>query len=80
MEALEIKEGLNEIFRDVLNNESLEIHETMTANDVDGWDSLNHVTLIVAIEKKMRIKFTAKEINSLQNVGDLITLIQKKII
>lgn len=79
MEVLAIKEALNEIFRDVLDSPSLEIHEKMTASDVEGWDSLNYVSLIVAVEKKMNIKLTSKEASSLQNVGELIDLVHKKL-
>ena len=48
------------------------------AEDVDGWDSLTHIRLVVSIEKNLKIRFTASEISSLENVGDLISLIEKK--
>lgn len=79
MEISEIKETLNEVFRDVFDDDSIHIHENMTSADVAAWDSLNYVTLIVGIEKKMKIKFTTKEATSLQNVGQLIDLIHKKL-
>ena len=50
----------------------------MTAADVKGWDSLNHVTLIYATEKKFGVRFSIREVQGLQNVGEMITLIEKK--
>lgn len=70
---------LNAIFRDVLNNDSLVVSEKTTAKDVEGWDSISHVLLVVAIEKKFQVKFTAGEIQSLQNVGELAGLIRRKL-
>lgn len=68
----EIFSQVEDIFRDILDEESLELTEESTANDVDGWDSLTHIQLIVAIEKHFKIKFTSREILSWKNVGELI--------
>lgn len=70
---------IEEIFRDILDEESLTLTPETTANDVDGWDSLTHIQLIVAIEKKYKIKFSSKEILSWKNVGELINSLQTKI-
>jgi acyl carrier protein len=69
---------LTAVFRDVLDNDALTLTETTSAKDVEGWDSITHVLIVVAVEKKFRIKFTAGEIQRLQNVGDLATLIRAK--
>lgn len=66
------------IFRDVLDNEDIVLTDTTTANDVDDWDSLTHIQLIVAIEKYFRIKFTSREILSWNNVGEMISCIVTK--
>ena len=66
------------IFRDVFDNDRLEIHEGTTAADVEGWDSLNNIRLMLSIQKKFAIKFSAAEIGRLKNVGELIKLIQTK--
>jgi len=66
------------IFQDVFDDDSLTIHATTTAEDVDGWDSLAHIRLIVSIEKAFSMRFSAAEISALQNVGDMVTLILKK--
>ena len=69
---------LTAIFRESLDNDSLTLTETTTAKDVEGWDSITHVLIVVAVEKKFRVKFTAGEIQQLQNVGELAALIRSK--
>lgn len=73
-----IIERLTPIFRDVLDDDDLVITPATKAEDVDGWDSLAHIRLVVSIEKALGMRFTAEEVSSLQNVGDLATLIIKK--
>ena len=69
---------LTAIFRDSLDNDSLTLKEETTANDVEGWDSITHVLIVVAVEKKFRVKFTAGEIQRLKNVGELASLVRSK--
>ena len=69
---------LTEIFRDSLDNDSLNLSESTTAKEVEGWDSITHVLIMVAIEKKFRVKFTAGEIQQLNNVGELAAMIRSK--
>jgi len=76
----EVMETLTGIFRDVFDSPSLVLHDAMTAADVENWDSLNHIDLIVAVEKKFNVKFTTKDVTSLKTVGDLALLIQKKLV
>ena len=76
---MEVAERLNQIFREVFDNGEININPAMTANDVDGWDSLSHVNLIVAIESKFGIRFSQKELLTFKNVGDLIASIQSKV-
>lgn len=70
--------NLTAIFRESLDNDSLELTETTTAKDVEGWDSITHVLIVVAVEKKFKVKFTAGEIQRLQNVGEFAALIRSK--
>lgn len=79
MDRKQFLEDLQEIFRDVLDNEDIELTVNTTADDVDEWDSLTHVQLVVAIEKKFMIKFTSKEILSWNCIGDLVNCISCKI-
>jgi acyl carrier protein len=78
LETNEISERLTEVFRDVFDDDSIEISPDMSAKDVDGWDSLSHIRLILTIEKTFKIKFSTSEIGKLQKVGDLISLIAAK--
>ena len=75
----EIKSELTEIIRDVLDDKTIALTRETTANDIEDWDSLAHINIIVAIEEEFRIKFNLNELKSLQNVGDMMDLIQVKI-
>ncbi|MCI8378542.1 MAG: acyl carrier protein [Lachnospiraceae bacterium] len=74
-----IKDDLQEVFREVFDDDTIEIAPEMTAADIEDWDSLAHVELIVAVEKAFQTKFTTQEIKGLKNVGDFMDLINKKI-
>jgi len=67
------------VFRDVFDDESLEITEATTAKDVPGWDSLTHIDLIVAVEKHFKIKVTTRDVAGLANVGQLIELVARRL-
>lgn len=74
----EILKQVNDIFIDILDNDELVIIETTTANDVEDWDSLTHIQLVVAIEKHFKIHFTSNEIQSWNNVSKMIDCIVSK--
>ena len=78
MEKSQILEEIQAIFREVLDNEEIVLASETTADDIEEWDSLTHIQLIVAIEKYFKIKFTSKEILSWQNVGEMIDCIAAK--
>ena len=78
MEGDAVKERLEIIFQDIFDDPSLKLRESMTAADVEGWDSLSHINLIVAVEKAFKIRMTTAEVRKLCNVGDFIALISKK--
>ena len=71
----DIRDKLNLVFCDVFEDESIVIDESTTALDIDEWDSISHINLIVATEKAFSIRFTTKQVKNLENVSDLITLI-----
>jgi acyl carrier protein len=80
MERTELFKKVNEIFIDTLDiEEDIVLEETTKAMDVEEWDSLNHIQLVVAIEKEFKIRFTSKEIQSWNNVGEMIDSIAQKI-
>jgi len=67
----EVMETVNGIFIDVLEDDGIVVKYETTAADIAEWDSLNHIALVVAIEKKFGIQFTAKEIQDFKNVGEM---------
>jgi acyl carrier protein len=79
MERQTIFEKLNEIFIDVLDLDEVELTDATNANDIEEWDSLSHIQLIVAIEKSFGIKFTSLEIMKWKNVGEMVNSIEEKI-
>ena len=79
MDEAQIYARLTEIFQDVFDDDSIKVAPELTAKDVDGWDSLNHIRLILTVEKAFKIKFSTSEIGRLERVGDLVALIQSRV-
>ena len=79
MSRTEILQQIEIIFEDVLDENGINLTEATTANDVEGWDSLTHIQLIVAIEKHFKMKFATKEILSWKNVGEMVDSIYSKV-
>lgn len=75
---MSVIEQLEPIFHEVFDDDEIQLSPEMTADDVDGWDSLSHVNLIVAIETKFKIRFSQKELLTFRCVGDLINSIAEK--
>ena len=71
-------ERLQRIFREIFRNDDLILKDDMTADDIEGWDSLQHINLIIALEKEFHIKFSLPEVKSLANIGGLKKLILEK--
>jgi acyl carrier protein len=76
---MEIYTSLTEIFRDVFMRDDMVITPALTAKDVPGWDSFKQIEIIIAVEEKYRIKFHTKELDSLNNVGDVANFIEAKL-
>lgn len=76
---MEIRKKLQEVFCDVFDDE-IEIFDEMTAKDIEDWDSLMHIQLIIAIEKAFQVKFSAQEVAQVNNVGEFIQLIDSKLV
>lgn len=72
-----ITEKLNEIFADIFDNKDICISNETTSSDIDGWDSLTHLTLISQVEKSFGIRFRMKDVIGMKNVGEMIDIIEK---
>jgi acyl carrier protein len=79
VEIEQVRSRLTDIFREVFDEPDLVLNDNMTAEDVEAWDSLSHINMIVAVEKGFGIKFTTRDVRSLKKVGDLIALIEQKV-
>jgi acyl carrier protein len=75
-------EQVQDVFRDVFDDPSLILNDEMTADDIIGWDSLAHINLIIAIERRLRVRFATAEISRLKengaNIGNLLDLVARK--
>jgi acyl carrier protein len=79
MDKTKIFKQVEAIFKDVLDDESIALTEATAAADIEAWDSLAHVQLVVAIEKRFKIKFDSREILSWKNVGEILEAIGAKV-
>ena len=77
MNKEQLLKELNEIFIDIFEDDSILLKDTTTTDDVETWDSLNHVQMITAVEKRYKIRFDLNELLNLKNVGDLCNAIFK---
>ncbi len=75
MEKKIIYERLNNVFRDVFDDEGIIVNENTTANDIEDWDSLEHINLIVATEQEFGMKFNMGEVTKMKNVGEMADII-----
>ncbi|MBK6445177.1 MAG: acyl carrier protein [Bacteroidetes bacterium] len=79
MDKNEILNQLTIIFKKIFENDAVILQMDTTANDVDGWDSLTHTSMIVEVEKHFNVKFKLKEVLSFKNVGDMVNMIHSKL-
>ena len=75
----EILDRLQPLFRDVLDNPSLQVTRESNGNNVPGWDSLAHITLVAETEREFGVRFALGELEGLKNVGDMVDLIESKL-
>jgi len=78
MEKTQVFSKLTTVFREVFDEDELNLTPQTTADDVDGWDSLSHIRLVLAVSRAFGVKFSASEIGNLKNVGEFADLIEKK--
>ena len=75
----EIMDKVRRIFWDVFDDETLDINDSTNSSDIEDWDSLEHITLVVSMEKEFNLSFDLKEVNELANVGEMVDLIASKL-
>ena len=78
IERTEVVRRLTEVFQETFDDPGLEIRDSMTAADVDEWDSLQHIVLVLAVEREFRIRLNPAEVGKLENVGRMVDLLQAK--
>lgn len=78
MDEADIYTRLTEIIQDVFDDDSITVTPALSAKDVDGWDSLTHIRLILTVEKAFKVKFSTSEIGKMERVSDLVTLIKAR--
>jgi acyl carrier protein len=78
IERTEVVRRLTEVFQETFDDPGLEIRDSMTAADVDEWDSLQHIVLVLAVERAFRIRLNPAEVGKLENVGRMVDLLQAK--
>lgn len=79
MDRKEVFAKVQDIFRDVFDDDELIIKDSTNSDDIEDWDSLEHISLIVAMEKEFSMKFDIKEVNKLKDVGEMVDLIVSKL-
>ncbi|MDR1057397.1 MAG: acyl carrier protein [Coxiellaceae bacterium] len=77
MKDKEIVERLNRVFQEVFDDYGIKIYEGMTAADIEEWDSIMQITLVIAVEKEFNIRLNASEVSQLSNIGEMIKLLKK---
>ncbi len=78
MDKNTVKSRLTTVFRDVFDDDGTEVSDSTTADDIGAWDSLEHITLISAVEKEFKMRFTMKEVSGMKNVGEMMNIIAER--
>ena len=78
MDKNTVKSRLTTVFRDVFDDDGIELSDSTTAEDIEAWDSLEHITLISAVEKEFKMRFTMKEVSGMKNVGEMMNIIAER--
>ena len=78
MTHAEVLDALTNVFRDVFDDNSIVINDQTTANDIEDWDSLEHINLIEAVEKEFNMRFQMREVSGMKNVGEMVKIIASR--
>ena len=74
----EIYDRLNNVFRDIFDDDSIVVTAETTSNDIEDWDSLEHINLVVAVEQEFGMKFNMNEVTTMKNVGEMVEIIKSR--
>ena len=74
----EIYNALDEVFQEVFDDDEIHVNKFTTADDIEDWDSLEHINLVVAVENKFGIKFNMNEVTTMKNVGEMVDIILER--
>lgn len=80
MERNEIFLGIVEILKDIFDDDELEIYENTCSEDIEDWDSLEYINIIVAVEKRFKVKFSVEDIKNIEDVGAMVNLVERKML
>ena len=78
MTRAEVYKVLNKVFQDVFDDPDIRVNDDTVADDIDGWDSLEHINLISAVEKKFKMRFKMKEVSTMKDVGEMVDIIMAR--
>lgn len=78
MNRNEITERLNDVFRDVFGDDSITVCDATTSDDIEDWDSIEHINLIGAVEDEFGLRFKMREVSGMKNVGEMIDIISER--
>lgn len=79
MSREEIYEKLNEVFRNMFDDDSIVLNDNTTSDDIEDWDSLEHINLLVSVEQEFGIKFNMNEVTNMKNVGEMVDIIASRV-
>ena len=79
MTRAEVYEKLNEVLRDVFDDETITVNDETTSDDIEDWDSLEHINLVVSVENEFDIHFNMGEVNKMKNVGEMVDIILQRV-
>lgn len=74
----QVFDRLEEVFRDVFDDDGIVLYEDTTADDIDDWDSIEHITLIAAVEKEFGMRFSMGEVSGMKDVGEMVTILSQR--
>lgn len=79
MSREEVYERLNEVFRNMFDDDSIELNDNTTSDDIEDWDSLEHINLLVSVEQEFNMKFNMNEVTNMKNVGEMVDIIISRV-